>query len=113
MNKLRKALHGEVIFKEVIELPNEAKIVKTNANYYVVGESETHGNDHRISCVEDIVELYMTEDDKLFIKNIGNTDVFCPNETRHATIELPAGVWEVGHAQEYDYFSESHRKVRD
>ena len=62
--------------------------------------------------VVDIVELSMTPDDKIFISTLG-TQVYCPNKTRHDTIELPSGKWQVGHASEYDYFEEKLRRVRD
>ena len=109
---LRMIKHGEVLFYEVENIPESAKKIDVKESHYVVGESETHGNDHRIKYVEDLGELYMTPEDKVFISTIG-TEIYCPNRTRHATIELPTGKWEVGHAKEYDYFSESLRKVRD
>ena len=89
MEKLRKLNHGEVIFFEVKEIPSDAKKIVVTNDYYVVGESETHGNDHRIKYVEDQVELMMTEDDKRFISTIG-TEVYCPNQTRHDVMKLPA-----------------------
>lgn len=109
---MRTIFHGEVAFFEVKNIPKNAKSLEIKEDYYIVGESESHGNDHRISTVEDCVELYLTDEDKLFISTIG-TEIYCPNRTRHATIELPAGKWEVGHAQEYDYFAQVKRQVRD
>ena len=107
---LRMIKHGEVLFFEVEEV--KGRKIEVKKDYYVVGESETHGNDHRIKYAEDLVELYMTEEDKLFIKTLG-TKIYCPNKTRHDTINLPAGKWQVGHAQEYDYFTERKNRVRD
>jgi len=110
MNRI--IFHGEVFFREVKSIPKAKKITVTD-NFYIVGESETHGNDHRITYIEDQVELYMTDEDKLFIKNLGNTQVYCPNKTRHDTIILPEGMWEVGHAMEYDYYKDRLNKVID
>lgn len=107
----RVIFHGEVAFFEVDGIPGEAKMVISKADHIVVGESETHGNDHRVS-VDDYTQFF-TADDVLFIKSIGQTKVYCPNETRHDTVVLPDGVWKVGHAEEYDYFTESRRRVAD
>jgi hypothetical protein len=106
----RAIFHGEVSFFEVDSVPVGAVKKDINESFYVVGQSETHGNDHRVDVLEGTE--FFTEEDKLFLKTIG-TEIYCPNRTRHATIELPAGTWEVGHASEYDYFSESLRAVRD
>lgn len=107
---LRKINHGEVIFYEVKSIPKDVKKIEINAAHFVVGESETHGNDHRVSTIDTSV---FTKEDVIFLESIGKTEIYCPNETRHDRITLPAGKWQVGHAQEYDYFSESLRKVRD
>jgi hypothetical protein len=102
--------HGEVAFFEVDEVPANAKKLEVKESFYVVGESETLHNDHRVDVLEG-TDLF-TEEDKVFLKTIG-TEIYCPNRTRHATIELPAGTWQIGHAQEYDYFAETLRRVTD
>ena len=109
-NKKRVIFHGEVAFFEVENIPTEAKEVSINNNYFVVGESETHGNDHRIA-VDDRTNVFIVGD-QLFLKSIG-TEIYCPNDYRHTTIDLPAGNWQIGHAVEADHLSESLRRVRD
>jgi hypothetical protein len=103
-------LHGEVAFYEIDKIPDDADGIVVNDNYYVVGESETHGNDHRVDVFD--TKLF-TKDDILFLESIGTTKVYCPNKSRHDTITLPKGNWKIGHAQEYDYFTESLNRVRD
>jgi len=110
MNKKRLIFHGEVAFIEVHEIPSEAKKLDVKENHFVVGESETHGNDHRVTTID--TSLF-TKEDVLFLESIGKTEIFCPNKTRHDTITLPAGMWKIGHAQEYDYLNEELRRVRD
>lgn len=103
-------LHGEVAFYEVTDIPNLAVKLNIKEGHYVVGESETHGNDHRI-VLDERTDVFTLED-QIFLKSIG-TEIYCPNETRHDTIELPEGTWKVGHASEYDYFTEELNRVRD
>ena len=107
---LRKINHGEVVFYEVESFPSNIKKINVKQDHFVVGESETHGNDHRVSTIDTSV---FTKDDVLFLESIGNTKIYCPNKTRHDTIELPDGKWRVGHAQEYDYFEENYKRVID
>lgn len=107
---LRKINHGEVILKEVDSIPEGAKELKANG-FFVVGESETVGNDHRVSVSEDtgLFEI----DGVLYIKNTSPEKVFCPKEDRHGTVELPSSMWRVDIAQEYDYLLHEKRNVAD
>ena len=110
MNKV--IFHGEVIAKQIEQLPKECTKVNTIANYYVVGESETHGNDHRVAVKEREVEFY-ERNGVLYMKNLSETEIFCPNDDKHTAIKMPAGFWEFGHAQEYDYIEQESRRVAD
>ena len=107
---MRKGIHGEVLFVEG-EIPSDAKKVIVKDNFYVVGESETHGNSHRVA-VKEGVELFK-KDGVLYIKNEVETEIFCPNKERHDTAELPIGEWPVGRAREFDYLNDAERVVID
>lgn len=107
---MRKLIHGEVIIKEINSVPKNAKLLNVK-EYIVVGESETLGNDHRIAVLEDT--LCYEKDGVLYIKNETESKVYCPSEKRHATETLPASVWEIGIAQEYDYLKQEKRNVSD
>lgn len=111
MKKLREANHGEVIFREVTQIPASA----TNANakgYFVVGESETVGNDHRLEIKED-TEVYLDEHGQIYIENKSDTNIYCPHEKRHDKMTLPSSYWKVVIAQEYDYIAQEKRNVTD
>jgi len=110
VNKKRVIFHGEVAFFEVDVIPVDAEKVDTKGKAFIVGESETHGNSHNV-LVNDLTKVFAKED-IVFLETLG-TEIYCPNIHRHDTIELPPGKWMVGHASEYDYFSESLKKVRD
>ena len=107
---MRKVNHGEVVLKEVSEIPTGAKQVNSNS-FVVVGESETLGNDHRVAVLEDT--LVYEHEGALYIKNATPTNVYCPESVRHDTVELPASIWRVDIAQEYDYLKMEKRNVAD
>ncbi len=110
MGSLKKALHGEVILVES-KIPEGAKKVTVKGDYYVIGESETHGNDHRIA-VKEGVEVYEYEG-TFFVRNNVETEVFCPNKDRHDTKVLPASDWEIKKANEFDFLADEERVVID
>jgi hypothetical protein len=105
--------HGEVNFFETSVIPEGAKKINIKEDFYVVGESETHGNDHRVSvCDKENVEIY-EKDGKLYLKNNVQTDVYCPNEGRHDRVVLEPSIWEIDSSKEYDYISQEQRNVAD
>jgi hypothetical protein len=91
-------------------VPKDAKRVSMEKDF-IIGDSETKGNFH-MCAVKEGVEIY-EKDGTLYIKNDVDTEIFCPNKTRHDTVVLPAGEWEVKKAREFDYLSNSERQVRD
>jgi len=107
---MRKIVHGEVVLKEVAEIPSSAKRMNVK-EFIVVGESETLGNDHRVAVMEDT--LVYEDNGVLYIKNESPTNVYCPSEVRHSPIEMPATQWRVDIAQEYDYLLQEKRNVAD
>ena len=107
---LRKVNHGEVVVKEITELPIGLNKVVAK-DFIVVGESETLGNDHRVAVLND-TDFY-EKDGKLFMSVKTETTIFCPNDTKHSTKPIPEGLWEIDIAQEYDYIEQETRQVRD
>lgn len=112
--KLRKLLHGEVIMFETKTLPKGLKPVEVKNNYLTVGESETQFNDHRVAVEDKLqVKFYEDAEGRLFMVNTAPTQIFCPRDGKHAAIEIPASVWEVDKAKEYDYVNNQVREVQD
>jgi len=107
-------LHGEVNFFEIKELPKGLKKVDIKQDYFIVGESETHGNDHRVAVKDKLqVEFYEDSEGRLFMKNLSPTQVYCPKVGRHDTKTIPDSVWEIDKAKEYDHISKRLVDVRD
>lgn len=106
---MNKVLHGEVILVEK-SIPKGAKKVDCK-DFFIIGESETTGNDHRIA-IKDGVELYEHEG-TLFVKNTVGADIFCPNKERHTTRVLPPSEWEIKKANDFDFLADEERVVVD
>lgn len=102
-------LHGEcMIFRSL--LPDGA-VKKNVGSVLKIADSETTGNDHVVDIgPNDKVYEY---GGVVFLENKDPTQVRCLHQARHDSVELDPGVWEFGIQQEYDYFTESLRKVRD
>ena len=105
-------VHGEVNFYRTNgSIPKLAKKIKPTNGSYIVADSETTGNHH---CVKDNTDVELFEKDGiLYMVNKQPTEVFCIDKSRHDTIEIPSGTWEIHPSQEYDYLSEEIRAVRD
>jgi len=109
---LRKIIHGEVVVLEVKKIPTGAKKINITEKYFVVGESETVGNDHRIS-VSNGTNLYSC-DGKLYVENLSDEKIYCSASKRHSESVIPGGcIWDFGIAQEYDYVKMEKRNVAD
>jgi len=114
MNKLRHYTHGEVNFFETNMLPNNLSKVEVKDSFYIVGESETHGNDHRVAVLDkQKVEFFEDEKGTLYMRNLTETNVYCPNKDRHDTVTLQPGLWEIDKSMEYDYLEQELRAVVD
>lgn len=102
-------LHGEsIVFKS--KVPEGATRMNVKG-HLVIAPSETSGNNHVIDAVAG-VEFY-EKGGVLYVRNETPATVRCVIESRHDTIELPVGEWEVGIQQEYDPFTARKRNVAD
>jgi hypothetical protein len=109
--KKRLIFHGEVCIFEVDSIPHDAKKVENKSNHYVLADSETTGNDHRVAVLED-TEIY-ERDGVIYVSAPTQTEVFCPNEERHGRKVLEKGFWKVKKAMTVDHITRSREAVRD
>lgn len=110
--KTKVILHGECMIKSVDCLPQDVKPKQVNNGYVIVADSETTGNHHVVDVFEG-VNIFEASDGSLYMQNSVPTKVRCVMADRHDAVELPAGNYHFGFQQEYDYFTEALRKVRD
>ena len=104
-------LHGEcMVFRS--EIPAEAKRKEVKGGVLIVADSETTGNHHVVDSFEG-VNFFEDSGGTIFMQNTKPTKIRCVMTNRHDAIDLDPGTWEFGVQQEYDYFTESLRAVRD
>lgn len=110
-NKPKAISHGECyLFKS--SLSKTAKKIKVKGNHIILANSEVTGNHHVIDYNRG-VEFFIDENDTKFVKNSKPVDVKCVISERHSNITLEPGTWQVGIAQEFDYFTWAKKNVAD
>ena len=112
MKKIKHIVHGEVNFyKTNTKIPKGAVKIMPKDGRYIVADSETTGNHH---CIKDDVDIELFEKDGvLYMNNKKEAELFCVDTTRHDTVPVEAGVWEIQRSKEYDYLTQEVRNVRD
>lgn len=109
--KAKAVLHGECLIFEA-KIPQDAVKENTkNSGYEIIADSETTGNHHVID-LEPGIEFFKKGETR-FVKNSKPMNVRCLHADRHDTIQLPAGEYQIGYQQEFDYFEMAKRNVRD
>ena len=97
---------GDVLFKKVSVIPNDAKVIKRQNRGYVLAEGEVTGHAH---VIKSGVKLYESNNIK-YLKNDNSVEV---NHEEHHAVNIPEGVWEINIVKEYDHFAEEAKNVRD
>lgn len=109
--------HGEYNLFKQDRLPDGAKRITLTKEQlvkggFIVAPSETTGNHHCIKVEGAEVEFY-EKDGVLYMVNKTPTELFCVDEKRHDTIEIPAGIWKGKPSQEFDHLRQMKRNVAD
>jgi hypothetical protein len=106
--------HGECNFFQLTSLPVTIKKIEVRENYLVVGESETHGNDHRVAVLDkENVQFFRDSFERLYLKADIETKVYCPKEGRHDEIIIKPGIYEINKSMEVDPLTRKLRQVAD
>ena len=107
MKTKKQIQHGDVLIKEVSSIPAEAIPVPKRNGKLVIAEGEMTGHHHVI----------METGAKLFNLNgelyLEVTQPVIITHDEHKPLPIPAGKYQIGRVQEYDYFQEMERKVID
>lgn len=104
---MKWATHGDVVLKEIKELPEGVKEVPRINGRVIIAEGEVTGHAHAI--VDDNCTLYEKEG-KLYLVN--TKEVTITHEEHRAKV-IPAKIWEIDQSLEYDYDLEEARRVAD
>lgn len=106
--------HGECNFFKIDSLPVSAQRLEVKENYFIVGESETHGNDHRVAVLDkESIQFYRDSFERLYLKADTVTEVYCPHTERHSPITIQPGIYEVYKSNEVDPLTQKLRQVAD
>lgn len=112
-NSPKAILHGEcLVFESVI--PSDA-ILETNndGQTVIIAPSETTGNHHVIRNSPNVRFYHNSDKSRRFVSSKDPISVECVIKERHDKIELPAGDYEIGFQQEFDYLAMQQQQVRD
>jgi len=101
---------GDVLLREISELPKNLKKKEPGKRGVVLAEGEVTGHAHCIADVKN-AEYFEGGDGKIYL-SVRNTPVTLTHE-EHGHQTVPVGNYEVGIVQEYDYDEEAARSVAD
>ena len=108
MNKTNLGIrHGDVELYPIKTLPRGLREIKVNGSY-VLALGSTTGHQHVLNSKG--LKVYQGKVDKIFLK-LKETG-FATHE-EHKKLSVLAGIYEVGHEQEFDWFSKTKRQVVD
>jgi len=110
MKEQQQIQQGDVLFQRIRKLPENARPMILNARTRSVAliEGETTGHAHRLQDCQQ-VRLFHNED-CLFAHVAKSADVV---HEEHQTVQLPPGIWQIDQVREFDYLTQTDRRVVD
>ena len=110
MKRKKAIVHGECYLFES-SIPKDAVQETNTGEFVIIADSETTGNHHVIDLKPGV--SFFKKGNRRFVQCKEDTAVRCVLTERHDTVPLKKGTYEIGIQQEYDYFTEALRNVRD
>lgn len=101
--------HGDVILKQVKELPANFHII-LHQPFCVLAEGEATGHQHLLSSVRNIFFVESLESHERFIKLDTPANL---THQEHAKLEIAAGIYEVLKEREYDFLESRPTAILD
>lgn len=109
-----EVVQGDVYACRVKELPKDVKKMKRTELGYVIAYGEATNHSH---VIEDDTDMFTSDDGFIYLKNDKLVTLKHVKEgvpTReHNPVTLEPNIWKIGIVEEYDYFEQEARKVRD
>lgn len=108
--------HGDVIIKEIDELPQGVTAVEPTKGLAVLAYGEISGHAH---CLDATKAHLFKLGDEMYMECIQDVDLKHQKLDRsqaldaHETVVLPRGTYSIGIVREFDYFTGEARKVAD
>ena len=104
---MRQLQQGDVLIVES-KVPMGAKSVPARGGRLILAEGELTGHAH---AIEDCPEVELFEHDGVLYLSAKEEATVTHEE--HGPVKIPAGEYEIGIVQEYDYDSEERKNVAD
>jgi len=99
--------HGDLLIKQVKNLPNNTKKLSTN----ILAYGEHTGHSHRLIERDKAIADLLERSGVMYI-NVQKGSAELIHE-EHETINIPKGVYIIIHEREHDYIADEIRLVRD
>lgn len=110
-NRMNTYRQGDVLIRQVTELPKSAQLVDNNQlGRIVLAYGEVTGHAHAIA-LDEAVEYTMAETGNAVRRFLSVVKEAVVKHEEHAAIQLPAGVYEI--VQQREYTPEAIRNVAD
>lgn len=112
-NSPKAILHGECLVFESVIPPDAILERDNNGETVIIAPSETTGNHHVIRNSDNVKFYHNSDRSRRFVSSTDPISVECVIKDRHDQIVLPAGDYEIGFQQEFDYLAMQSQQVRD
>lgn len=103
--------HGDLIFKQLNELPEKIKEVAVENNQFVLALGEVTGHKHVMTAEkEDDMRIFQDSQGHYILEVVKPTKL---SHKEHATLEFEPGIYKMDNEREHDYFEQQSRQVID
>lgn len=103
--------HGDLIFKQLTELPSNLKKLALTENKFVLALGEVTGHKHVMTAEkEQDMNIYQDAQGRYVLEVVKPTKL---SHEEHSTLEFMPGVYIMDNEREHDYFEHETRQVID
>lgn len=103
--------HGDLVFKQLTELPKELKQLDIENNTFVLALGEVTGHKHVMTAKKEGDMRIFQDTQGRYILEVGAPTELSHEE--HKTLVFTPGVYLMDNEREHDYFARESRQVMD
>ena len=108
-NKPLQYRQGDIWFEQISDFASRTNGLKAYGSP-ILAYGEVTGHCHKVNTSMDGVQMFVDKEGDIFMQS--GTDVAIDHD-EHGTITLPPGEYRISRQREYDWATESVRKVAD
>lgn len=103
--------HGDLIFKQLSELPSNLKKLTLSDNSFVLALGEVTGHKHVMTAEkEEDLKIFQDSQGRYVLEVVHPTTL---SHEEHATLTFRPGIYVMDNEREHDYFQQVERQVID